>query len=190
MNQKKAHLIEEKRIEIRPLCRLVKETIVPDDVICEYQSQKRGDKIRKSILVHPEIHVKNKLFVKKMTVLKNLNLTRNRVWKLLEPAEDNDNFSKFIDIFLVNLIFFNILVVILETVETLYLKYKLWFIYFELFSVTIFSLEYISRFWSCVENKKKNETNGKARLRYIFSFAAIIDLIAILPSLLAFLFQL
>ena len=77
--------------------------------------------------------------------------------------------------------------VILETVETLYLKYKLWFIYFELFSVTIFSLEYISRFWSCVENKK-NETNGKARLRYIFSFAAIIDLIAILPSLLAFLF--
>ena len=78
--------------------------------------------------------------------------------------------------------------VILETVETLYFKYKLWFIYFELFSVTIFSLEYISRFWSCVENKTKNETNGKARLRYIFSFSAIIDLIAILPSLLAFLF--
>ena len=78
--------------------------------------------------------------------------------------------------------------VILETVETLYFKYKLWFIYFELFSVTIFSLEYISRFWSCVENKTKSETNGKARLRYIFSFSAIIDLIAILPSLLAFLF--
>ena len=50
--------------------------------------------------------------------------------------------------------------VILETVETLYFKYKLWFIYFELFSVTIFSLEYISRFWSCVENKAKSETNG------------------------------
>ena len=123
-----------------------------------------------------------------MTIFKKLSLNRNRVWKLLEPAEDNDNLSKFIDIFLVNLIFFNILMVILETVETLYFKYKLWFIYFELFSVTIFSLEYISRFWSCVENKTKSETNGKARLRYIFSFSAIIDLIAILPSLLAFLF--
>ena len=123
-----------------------------------------------------------------MTIFYKLNLNRNRVWRLLEPAEDNDNLSKFIDIFLVNLIFFNILMVILETVETLYFKYKLWFIYFELFSVTIFSLEYISRFWSCVENKKKSETNGKARLRYIFSFSAIIDLIAILPSLLAFLF--
>ena len=123
-----------------------------------------------------------------MTIFYKLNLNRNRVWRLLEPAEDNDNLSKFIDIFLVNLIFFNILMVILETVETLYFKYKLWFIYFELFSVTIFSLEYISRFWSCVENKTKSETNGKARLRYIFSFSAIIDLIAILPSLLAFLF--
>ena len=123
-----------------------------------------------------------------MTIFKKLSLTRNRVWKLLEPAEDNDNLSKFIDIFLVNLIFFNILMVILETVDTLYFRYKLWFIYFELFSVTIFSLEYVSRFWSCVENKTKGETNGKARLRYIFSFSAIIDLIAILPSLLAFLF--
>ena len=123
-----------------------------------------------------------------MTIFNKLNLNRNRVWRLLEPAEDNDNLSKFIDVFLVNLIFFNILMVILETVETLYFKYKLWFIYFELFSVTIFSLEYISRFWSCVENKTKSETNGKARLRYIFSFSAIIDLIAILPSLLAFLF--
>ena len=123
-----------------------------------------------------------------MTIFFKLNLNRNRVWRLLEPAEDNDNLSRFIDIFLVNLIFFNILMVILETVETLYFKYKLWFIYFELFSVTIFSLEYISRFWSCVENKTKSETNGKARLRYIFSFSAIIDLIAILPSLLAFLF--
>jgi voltage-gated potassium channel len=123
-----------------------------------------------------------------MIIYKKLNLNRKRVWKLLEPAEDNDNLSKSIDIFLVNLIFFNILMVILETVDTLYFRYKLWFIYFELFSVTIFSIEYVSRFWSCVENKTKSETNGQARLRYIFSFSAIIDLIAILPSLLALLF--
>ena len=40
-----------------------------------------------------------------MIIFKKLNLNRKRVWKLLEPAEDNDNLSKFIDIFLVNLIF-------------------------------------------------------------------------------------
>ena len=33
-----------KRIVIQPKCRLIKEKKVPDDVICTYQSQKRGDK--------------------------------------------------------------------------------------------------------------------------------------------------
>ena len=115
-------------------------------------------------------------------------IVRKRVWSLLEPAEDDDKLSKFTDIFLVSLIFFNILMVILETVENLYVKYELFFRYFEFFSVTIFSLAYIGRVWSCVENKEKKESVGKTRLKYIFSFSAIIDAIAILPSLLAFLF--
>ena len=42
-----------KRIVIHPKCRLVKETIVPDDVICEYQSQKRGDKNKQIFLGAP-----------------------------------------------------------------------------------------------------------------------------------------
>ena len=118
----------------------------------------------------------------------NLRIYRKRVWTILEPADEKDSLSKFIDIFLVCLIFFNILMVILETVETLYLQYEKHFKYFELFSVTIFSIEYIGRLWSCVENKTKNQSNTKVRLKYILSFSAIIDAIAILPSLLAFLF--
>ena len=70
----------------------------------------------------------------------------------------------------------------------MYINYKTFFRYFELFSVTVFSIEYIGRLWSCVENKKKNQSDSKARVEYIFSFSAIIDAIAILPSLLAFLF--
>ena len=42
-----------KRIEIQTFCRLVKQTIVPDDVICEYQSQKRGDKNKEIYLGSP-----------------------------------------------------------------------------------------------------------------------------------------
>jgi len=119
---------------------------------------------------------------------KNPNFYRKRVWTLLEPADEKDKASRITDIFLVTLIFFNILMVILETVEDLYINYNSFFRYFEFFSVTIFSLEYIGRLWSCVENKAKNDSNGKARIQYIFSFSAIIDAIAILPSLLAFLF--
>ena len=116
------------------------------------------------------------------------NLYRKRIWTLLEPANENDKLSKFVDIFLVSLIFFNILSVILETVDVLYLSYKSYFQYFEYFSVVIFSLEYISRLWACIENKKPDETNLRARFRYVFSFSAIVDAIAILPSLLAFIF--
>ena len=117
-----------------------------------------------------------------------LNLSRKRVWEILEPAEPEDKISKVIDVFLVSLIFFNILMVILETVDKLFIKYELFFKYFEFFSVIIFSIEYIGRLWSCIENKSKNETNSNARLKYIFSFSAIIDAIAILPSLLAYFF--
>ena len=123
-----------------------------------------------------------------MSKKKGLDFSRKRVWTLLEPASDKDTISKITDIFLVSLIFFNILMVILETVESLYLNYKTFFRNFELFSVTIFSIEYVGRLWSCVENKSKSETNTKARIKYIFSFSALIDAIAILPSLLAFLF--
>ena len=38
-----------KRIVIHPICRLVKETNVPGDVICEYQSQKKVTKTKKFI---------------------------------------------------------------------------------------------------------------------------------------------
>ena len=107
---------------------------------------------------------------------------------MLEPANENDKLSKIVDIFLVSLIFFNILSVILETVDVLYLSYKNYFRYFEYFSVIIFSLEYISRLWACIENKKSDETNLTARFWYVFSFSAIVDAIAILPSLLAFIF--
>ena len=118
----------------------------------------------------------------------NFSLSRKRVWSLLEPAEDTDTFSRIVDVFLVTLIFFNILMVILETVEDLYVVYRNFFRYFELFSVSIFIVEYIGRLWSCVENKNKNQSNANARIKYFFSFSAIVDLIAILPSLLAFLF--
>ena len=119
---------------------------------------------------------------------KNFVSFRKRVWTLLEPAAEDDKASRITDIFLVTLIFFNILMVILETVESLYINYKTFFKYFEYFSVTVFSIEYFGRLWSCIENKEKNQTNGHARIKYVFSFSAIIDAIAILPSLLAFLF--
>lgn len=42
-----------KRIIIQPICRLVKEYHVPGDVVCEYQSQRKGDKNKEIFLGAP-----------------------------------------------------------------------------------------------------------------------------------------
>ena len=110
---------------------------------------------------------------------------RQRCWELLEPSGEHDYISKKVDIFLLILISLNILSVILETVDNLFNQYKTTFLYFEFFSVSIFTIEYISRLWSCVTEKFDNETDFKRRIKYFFSFSAIIDLIAILPSIIA-----
>ncbi len=110
---------------------------------------------------------------------------RQRCWELLEPGEENDRISKNIDIFLLGLISLNILSVILETVDSLFNQYKFLFQYFEFFSVSVFTIEYIARLWSCVTEKLNNETDLKRRIKYFFSFSAIIDLVAILPSIIA-----
>ena len=113
---------------------------------------------------------------------------RKKIWVLLEPAKENDVLSRFVDIFLLILIFLNVLMVILETVEDLFLNYNKFFRIFEYFSVLIFSLEYVGRFWSCIEDNHDGGSVLKIRIKYLFSFPALVDLMAILPSLLAFIF--
>ena len=46
--------------------------------------------------------------------------------------------------------------VILETVESLYFNYKT-FLDISVFFSNIFSIEYIGRLWSCIENKGKKK---------------------------------
>ncbi len=115
-------------------------------------------------------------------------LSKKRVWSLLEPANEKDLNSKLVDMFLLMLITLNIIMVVVETVEEIYINHKLFFKYFEYLSVSIFLIEYIGRLWSCTSVKLKTEKPFERRLKYIFSFSAIIDLLAILPSLLAFFF--
>ena len=104
---------------------------------------------------------------------------------MLEPGQDKDIASKVTDLFLLTLITLNVFSVILETVDSVYEKFELYFNYFEYFSVLIFTIEYLLRLWSCVSKKNEEGSDYKKRVRYIFSFGALIDAVAILPSLIA-----
>lgn len=105
---------------------------------------------------------------------------KRRLFETLEKGEGDDRLSKRFDTFLVIMILLNVVAVILETVQSIYSQIPLVFYYFELFSILIFSFEYLGRLWTCTYfDKYKHPVWG--RIKFIFSFAAIIDLLAILP---------
>jgi len=109
---------------------------------------------------------------------------KQQVHLLLDPADGGSSVDKSINSFIVALILINTVAVILETVESIYTPYKTTFQLIEVFSVIIFSAEYILRVWSCTVMEKYRHP-VKGRLKYIFSSGAIIDLLAILPFYVA-----
>ena len=118
----------------------------------------------------------------------NKKSLRKRIWEILEKGNSNDKVSFYTDIFLITLIIFNIVAVLLETVESIYSKYALEFLIFERFSTVIFLIEYILRIWVCVEEKIKNN-KLITRLKYASTWPAIIDLLAVLSGLLPMIFE-
>ncbi len=113
---------------------------------------------------------------------------RQRTFEILEASKENDPQSRFCDGLLIMMISLNVLAVILESVPSLGIPYKTEFHSFEIFSVTLFSIEYGLRVWSSVERtglKYKHPLLG--RLRYMLTPMAMLDLIVILPLFFIFL---
>ena len=118
-----------------------------------------------------------------------MNDLRYRIYQLLEKAEDGDRASRLVDIGLFILVSVNVLAVSLETVDSLQRAYADIFWWIEVVSVFLFTLEYGLRFWSVAASAdERGMSSLKARLSYVFSPTGIIDLVAILPSLLPLLF--
>lgn len=108
------------------------------------------------------------------------NKTKQKVLRTLNKGEESDKLSKAFDTFIMALILLNVSAVIIETVESIHVRYGEIFDYFEVFSVVVFSIEYLVRLWACTAIEKyKHPVWG--RLRYMVSLEAIIDLLAIIP---------
>jgi voltage-gated potassium channel len=112
---------------------------------------------------------------------------RKRVWEIVEVARPDDTTSKYFDLFILALIFLNIVAVILESVVALEQRFHRAFEVFEYFSVVVFSLEYLARLWSCVEHPRYAKT-VTGRLQHLIHPLSLIDLIAILPFYLSFVY--
>lgn len=112
---------------------------------------------------------------------------KSRVFEIIEKASGDDMQSKVFDYSIIILISLNVLAVVLESYKSITTEYGELLYGFEITSVIIFTTEYALRLWTADLKYKQSESCIKARVRHVFSFMAIIDLLAILPFYLPFL---
>ena len=116
---------------------------------------------------------------------------RRRVYEVLEVGHGEDRWSRLFDGFIVTLIVLNVAAFVAETVPSLDAAYHGYFLAFELFSVAVFTIEYLLRLWTAVEVPfLKRLTPAKARLKLATRPSLVIDLLAILPFYLSMFFSL
>jgi len=101
---------------------------------------------------------------------------KNKVWKIIFEAETPA--GKLFDIILLWSIFFSVLAVMLETVDSIELKYGNLLKILEWFFTVFFTIEYLMRLWV-----------ARKPLKYATSFFGVIDLLSCIPTYLTILFS-
>lgn len=121
------------------------------------------------------------------TQLSSYQRARRRTAEVLYSADKDDPLTRFVDLGLIVLISLNVLAVILESVASISAYLEVPFYYFEVFSVAIFTVEFIARVWSVIDNpwNERRAHPVRGRVRYMFTWYAIIDLLAIAPFYLS-----
>lgn len=105
---------------------------------------------------------------------------KKKIYLILEMKDEGSYISLLVNTVIMTLIFFNVIAVILESVQEYHIAYAKEFWYFELVSIIIFSTEYCIRVWVSSENRQYSG-GFRDRLRYMLTPMALIDLIAIIP---------
>ncbi len=109
-----------------------------------------------------------------------MNKIKYRTYEIIEQGKPGDKFSIIFDWFIIILIVLNITTLIAETSPSISpLTLKMFHI-FEVYSVIVFTIEYLLRVWTATCNPKyRHPVMG--RLHYIRSMTSLIDVFAILP---------
>jgi voltage-gated potassium channel len=113
---------------------------------------------------------------------------KRRTYEILEGAVP-DRASTFCEVFIAMLVVANVVGIILESVPEIHEAYEAAFHAFDLFSVAVFSVEYVLRVWSYSEKYKPEEgTAWQGRKEYMFSFYGLVDFFSTVPFYLQLLF--
>lgn len=106
---------------------------------------------------------------------------KNRIYEIMELRNDHDYLAKAFDYTILILIAINVLAIVLESFKVIYLAYYWTFQAIENVSIVVFTLEYGLRLWLADMHYPGDNRKIWIRIRYIFTFMALIDLFSILP---------
>lgn len=109
---------------------------------------------------------------------------KKRVFEIIQSASGGDKISKIFDLSIVALILINVVIAIADTFK-LPACVKMAFSVVDVFSVAVFTVEYFLRVWTS-DMLRPDLSPARARLRYMLSFMAVIDLLSILPFYISF----
>ncbi len=113
---------------------------------------------------------------------------RRQAYRLLEHPGTGSTLARVLGFALILLIVANVIAVALETVPRIYAVHHASFRAFDTISVAIFSAEYVLRVWASAE-RDPGRPPWQARLRYMRSPMALIDLGAVLPFFIGLVFS-
>jgi voltage-gated potassium channel len=112
---------------------------------------------------------------------------RRRLAIIFEDEEPRSALTRAFNLALTLLIVVNVSCVILESVESVRQHFGPAFDRFEKIATAIFAAEYVCRVWACVDFHSANYRDPVwGRVRYVRSFFALVDLLAVLPAILGF----
>ncbi|ACL15560.1 potassium channel family protein [Methanosphaerula palustris] len=110
---------------------------------------------------------------------------KESVYDILDYDPECGLVEKIVTIGLIILIITNVIAVILQTEPGIGTEYATFFNVFEVFSVGIFTIEYLLRLWSITVDLRYREP-VRGRLRFMVTPFALIDVLAVLPFYVPF----
>ena len=129
-----------------------------------------------------EKNIESQLLSQEVAISSDLPFRKWLYAWLLDPHIEG-NHHKAIEHWIGLLIVANLFALVFEHLPAVYEPYQVWFHFFDIVSVIVFSIEYVLRFYLAPEDDEFKKSRF-ARAKYVSSPFAIIDLVAILPFFL------
>jgi voltage-gated potassium channel len=115
-------------------------------------------------------------------------MIKTKIFQLVEKGSHGRRMNRIFDYFIMTLILLSVIVIILESIPEINLEHNKTLRVFNIFSIIIFTIEYLLRLYvSDLTHPSNNRI--KSALRFIFSAHGLIDLLAIIPFYLPMLIK-